>query len=203
MESIPKHSGLRKVMVVQNEPTLRLGFSYALASPSLCVDISATGQETLDRMQDAAYDLIILELRMPGIDGIEVIEELRARGDLTPVILCTAMHRPNATLRALRSGVVDYLVKPVSPAEVRRIVDFVLTPGEDDFSRAMHSLRSGNLDEAIRLLEKIQTPLSSQAHWLRVLKLIRDSPPCDDESGLDEQVRASFPYLAFNAVEAF
>jgi DNA-binding response OmpR family regulator len=192
----------RKVMVVQNEPTLRLGFSYALTSPSLRVDVAATGQEILDRLEFETYDLIILELMMPGIDGMEVIEKLRSRGDKTPVILCTAMHRPNATLRALRFGVVDYLVKPVRPAEVRRIVGFVLEPGVDHFSRAMQAARSGDLAGAIQSLESIESLAPAELHWLRVLRLIRDRPSCDDEAGLDEQVRTSFPFLAFNAMDS-
>ncbi len=197
----PEQLDQRKVLVVQNEPTLRLGFSYALANPSMLVDVAATGQETLDRMGDAAYDLVILELRMPGIDGIDVIERLRTRGDQTPIVLCTAMHRPNATLRALRFGVVDFLIKPVRPAEVRRMVEFVLFPGTNPFSKAMKAARNGNLDEAIHLLETLQPPEPSELHWLKVFTLIRDRPRCDDETGLDEQVRESFPYLAFNGAE--
>ena len=133
---------------------------------------------------------------------LEVIEKLRSRGDKTPVILCTAMHRPNATLRALRFGVVDYLVKPVRPAEVRRIVGFVLEPGVDHFSRAMQAARSGDLAGAIQSLESIESLAPAELHWLRVLRLIRDRPSCDDEAGLDEQVRTSFPFLAFNAMDS-
>jgi two-component system response regulator QseB len=140
-----------KVLVVDDEPTLRLGFSYALSDHD--TDTAANGGEALTKLESGDYDLVILDLRMPDIDGLRVIESLRRHGNPLPIVLCSAAITPAAALRAITGQVVDFLLKPVQPAELRGIVRHVLDPGDDPFSQAMAMARTGRLEEAIRQLQ--------------------------------------------------
>jgi DNA-binding response OmpR family regulator len=166
----------RKLLVVQNEATLRLGFSYALSDPNTRVETAADGIEALGLLEKSAFDLVILDLRMPGMDGISVIEKLRSSDNRTPIILSTTLHRSYAAMRAITLGVVDFLIKPCHPDDVRKIVESVLQPPLSQLTRALNEVRNGRHDAAIRILENIPSPGIRDRAWLRVLTLIRNSP---------------------------
>jgi CheY-like chemotaxis protein len=188
----------RRVLVVLNEPTLRLGFAYALLNPASQVDTAANGTEALERLQSARYDLMFHDLRMPGMDGIRVIETLREQGNRVPVVLCTALQHPNATWRALSLGVVDFLLKPAKPSDIRTVVDFVLGPARSKLSEALRAVRTGDVETAIRALDSMPHPDAVESCWLKCLKRIRHVRHDDDNAELEEELRACFPVLAFN-----
>lgn len=186
------------MLVVLNEPTLRLGFAYALISPASQVDTAATGIEALELLQSARYDLVFLDLRMPGMDGIRVIETLREQGNRVPVVLCTALQHPNATWRALSLGVFDFLLKPAKPSDIRKVVDFVVGSARSKLSEALQAARTGDVETAIRTLGSLPHPDAVESCWLKCLERIRQTCPDDDNAELEEEFRACFPMLAFN-----
>ncbi|MEX1049518.1 MAG: response regulator, partial [Akkermansiaceae bacterium] len=106
-----------RVLVVDDEPTLRLGFAYALSNKTTVVETAASGQQALDRLASETFDVVVLDLRMPGLDGVGVIKALRNEGSEIPVILCSAALNSSAALREIRHGVVDFLLKPVRPVD--------------------------------------------------------------------------------------
>jgi CheY-like chemotaxis protein len=161
-----------RVLVVDDEPTLRLGFSYALSDHD--TDTAANGSEALLKLENSNYDIVILDLRMPDIDGLRVIESLRRHGNFLPVVLCSAVITPSAALRAITGQVVDFLLKPVRPAELRGVVRHVLAPGNDPFSQAMARARAGRHDEAISLLKEAEVDSPRVQAWLGILRAIRN-----------------------------
>ena len=190
-----------RVLVVDDEPTLRLGFAYALSNRTTTVETAANGRQALERMAAVPIDLLILDLRMPDMDGIGVIDALRAQGDSVPVILCSAAMVPSAALRAIRHGVVDFLLKPVRPADLRRAIEFVIQPKDRPYPLAMKAARGLNRAAAIRLLENEENPGPRSVYWLSVLKAIEaaDATPGSDVAALEEKVRLSLSMLAFNS----
>ncbi len=76
------------------------------------------GEEALDRLRGGSFDLILLDVRLPGIDGFEVCRRLRARGDFTPVLFLTARRDPDSRVQGLAIGGDDYLAKPFHLAEL-------------------------------------------------------------------------------------
>lgn len=188
----------RRVLVVLNEPTLRLGFAYALLGPASQVETAATGIEALERLASARFDLVFLDLRMPGMDGIRVIETLRDQGNRVPVVLCTALQHPNATWRALSLGVVDFLLKPAKPSDIRGVVDFVAGPARSKLSQSLQAAREGDVETAVRTLDSLPQPDSVESCWLKCLQRIRHFREEDDNAELEEELRACFPVLAFN-----
>ncbi|MES2657572.1 MAG: response regulator [Verrucomicrobiota bacterium] len=192
-------SGNLRILVVDDEPTLRLGFAYALASRTITVETAATGRVALDKIATTAFNIIILDLRMPDLDGIGVIETLRNDGNRVPIILCSAALSPASALRAIRHGVVDFLLKPVRPVDLRQVVEFVLRPEQRALPLAMQAARNGRTDEAIRILENKESPSRQAAHWLSMLKCLRDAEVDGDISHLEEKIRTDLSILAFNA----
>ena len=102
------------------------------------------------------------------------VESLRRHGNFLPVVLCSAAITPSAALRAITGQVVDFLLKPVRPAELRGVVRHVLAPGDDAFSQAMARARAGRHDEAILLLQEAGTDSPRIQAWLGILRAIRN-----------------------------
>lgn len=190
----PPGDGKTKVLVVDDEPTLRLGFAYALSSKTTAVETANTGRQALDKLSAGRFDVVVLDIRMPDLDGIGVIQALRARGDNTPVILCSAALDPGAALRAIRKGVVDFLPKPVRPVDLRLAVESVTRPDGSPCSDAMRALRTGDPDEAIRILASIGEPDARSRCWLNLLQAIGSG---EETRELEERIRSSIIHLAF------
>lgn len=188
----------RKLLVVQSQATLRLGYAYALNHSSTVVETAATGAEALERISETHFDTVFLDLRMPGMDGIRVIETLRGGGNRVPVVLCTTLQHPNATRQALSLGVVDFLLKPALPAEIREVVEFILGPPRSRFGEAMRSARAGDVDGALRILEAPPEADAAETCWLKALRLMREVRQGEDNSMMEEELRACFPMLVFN-----
>ncbi|WP_193213887.1 response regulator [Luteolibacter marinus] len=163
------------MLVVDDEPTLRLGFSYALADHE--TDTASGGQEALNKLEQGDYDIVVLDLRMPEVDGLQVIEALRGRGDDLPVVLCSAAVTPAAALRAIGGKVVDFLLKPVCPAELRGVIEYVLQPSGDPLSLAMREARTGRLDEALAYLDDGPADCPRIATWRHILGALRSAEP--------------------------
>jgi len=195
---IPHHDKL-KVLIVDDEPTLRLGFAYALTNKSTVVETAANGRQALERIEAVGFDIMILDLRMPEIDGLGVIKTLRESGNPIPIVLCSAALTPGAALCAIRHGVVDFLLKPVRPVDLRQVMDFVLRPEKRPLPLAMRAARNARFDEAIRILEDDSSPSRQASYWLGVFRSIRDSDPTGEAPVLTEEIRTSLPILAYNA----
>jgi CheY-like chemotaxis protein len=190
-------NGRLRVLVVDDEPTLRLGFSYALTNRTTIVETAANGRAALERVADTPFDILLLDLRMPEIDGLGVIETLRASGSSIPVVLCSAALQPRAVLGAIRHGVVDFLLKPVRPADLREVIQSVMHPGRDPLALALKAARGGAHHEAIRILAAIPHPDTRATCWLEILKDLADAAP--DSSELEEKIRLALSTIVFNS----
>ena len=187
-----------RVLVVDDEPTLRLGFAYALSSRTTTVETAANGRHALDRMGETEFNILVLDLRMPDLDGLGVIDALRSQGNNIPVVLCSAALSPNAALHAVRQGVVDFLPKPVRPVDLRKVIEFILQPERQPFPQAMRAARSGRHGEAIRILSEETAPCRQAASWLEVLVALQEAgASCNKE--LVEKIRRILPILNFNS----
>ena len=188
----------RRVLVVDDEPTLRLGFSYALSDRDTHVDTAATGRQALDKIREHSYDIVILDLRMPDIDGLGVLEKLRLSGNLIPIVLCSAALTPGAALRAIQHRVPDFLLKPIRPTDLRDVVDFILNPPDSPLSRAMTAARAGRMDTAIQHLRHEAEHDRTCAAWLEVLESLIH--PVDDIESPDNATSlSSLAILAFRS----
>jgi CheY-like chemotaxis protein len=187
----------RRVLVVDDEPTLRLGFAYALSDHQ--VDTAATGREALLKLDQQTYDIVILDLRMPDIDGLGVIETLRRRGHLVPIVLCSAAITPSSALRAITGQVVDFLLKPVRPADLRDVIEHVLSPSTDEFSLGLAAARGGRFEDAVKHLEKALDTDGRVHGWLGVLRAIRSGSLEGEAIAFGKLERDGLSMLAFRS----
>jgi DNA-binding response OmpR family regulator len=117
---------LTHVLVVDDEPNIRLVFRTALESQGHVVHEASDGRGALERLSAAPVDVVLLDLLMPGTGGMDVLRQLRDRGDDTPVVVVTAHGTVPDAVEAMKLGAIDFLGKPLSPETLRRVVADVI-----------------------------------------------------------------------------
>lgn len=134
-----------RLLIVDDDQALRLLFSMALESADFQSDCASGGEEALKLLTENRYDLVLLDLRMPNVSGLEVLARMRERGDFTKVIIVSAFVPGAAVLRAASLGVTIFLGKPVTIQFLRETVHKMLNPDVySDFDRARQY--AGRLD---------------------------------------------------------
>jgi two-component system, OmpR family, response regulator MprA len=106
------------ILVVDDDTRLRRALKRVLVANGFAVEVAEDGLEALARLRTESYDAVVLDVMMPGCDGIEVCERLRAAGDQLPVLMLTARHAVRDRVAGLESGADDYLVKPFANEEL-------------------------------------------------------------------------------------
>jgi two-component system copper resistance phosphate regulon response regulator CusR len=118
-----------KLLVIEDERKTAAYLRKGLAENGFAVDAAARGEDGLRLARDGDYDLIILDVMLPGRDGWSVLEELRRAGRQTPVLFLTARDTVHDRVKGLELGADDYLVKPFAFAELLARVRSVLRRG--------------------------------------------------------------------------
>ncbi len=121
-----------RVLLVEDEPAIRLAVRDALAFAGHAVDCVEDGEAALARGLDRAHDLIVLDLRLPRLDGLEVCRRLRAAAVRTPLLMLTARAAEADKLEGLGAGADDYVAKPFSVKELLARVAALLRRAEWD-----------------------------------------------------------------------
>jgi DNA-binding NtrC family response regulator len=114
------------VLIVDDEPNVRLMFRTALQSADYSLSVAAEGESALRALERTPTDLVLLDLHMPGMDGMEVLRRLRESGNDVPVVIVTAHGSVPNAVAAMKLGAIDFLAKPLSPDALRQVVAEVL-----------------------------------------------------------------------------
>ena len=107
-----------RVLLVEDEQRLSAYVKYGLEESGYAVDAVFTGLDALDYAEAASYDLVILDIMLPIMDGLTVCRELRQRGNYTPILMLTARDAVDDRVNGLDAGADDYLVKPFALKEL-------------------------------------------------------------------------------------
>ncbi|MBC7226287.1 MAG: response regulator transcription factor [Thermoflexales bacterium] len=121
---------LARILIVDDEPATCMALTRALTLMGYRVDSALSGQEALDRLKAAPYDVMVLDLRLPDIRGEEILQQARQIWPDLLVIILTAYASLDSAIAAVRAGAVDYLLKPYS---IRAL--------EEAIARALHRRR--------------------------------------------------------------
>ncbi len=116
----------RRVLVVDDEKNIRMTVQHALLSLDYEVETASDGLEGLYKFKEGTYDLVIMDLRMPQLNGIEMLREIRRSDSQTAAVVITAYLTIDTLLEAFSLGVSDYIRKPFSPNDIRETVKRVL-----------------------------------------------------------------------------
>ncbi|TMF07548.1 MAG: response regulator transcription factor [Chloroflexi bacterium] len=162
--------GGSRVLVVEDDPRLASTLDRVLAAEGHDVEVAVDGNDALHRARERPFDLVVLDIMLPGLDGISVCRRLRSTGSV-PILLLTALGGTEERVRGLDSGADDYLVKPFAYEELLARVRALLrrtTPADH--------LRFGDLRvepasraawRGERALELTQTEFDLLQHFLR------------------------------------
>lgn len=134
---------LAYILVVDDEGANRYSVSKTLQKVGYIVSEAANGEEALDMIARQAFDVVLTDIRMPGIDGIELLRRIREQAPEVIVILMTAYATLGNAVEALRLGAHDYLIKPSSSVDIRQSV-------ARGVERARHLKRRRSLLDAIK-----------------------------------------------------
>jgi two-component system copper resistance phosphate regulon response regulator CusR len=121
-----------KILIVEDEPKTGSYLRQGLSEAGYVVDLLANGVDGLHLALEGAHDLIVLDVMLPGIDGWQVLQELRRRGRETPVLFLTAKDHVEDRVKGLELGADDYLVKPFSFSELLARVRTILRRGKNN-----------------------------------------------------------------------
>jgi DNA-binding response OmpR family regulator len=179
---------IKHILIVDDEPNVRLMFRTALESAGYAVEEAADGEQALECLRHAPADLVLLDLQMPRLDGMATLRRLRDEGCEVPVVIVTAHGSIPDAVAAMRLGAIDFLSKPLTPDVLRKIVAEVLdrhglpaampspakpvvitiAPAAIDLTPAKRALNQRDFDRAAKLLETALDldPHSAEAHTL-------------------------------------
>ena len=119
-------SPVHRIMIVEDEPNVRFVFRAALESETYTLTTAEDGETALRWLSQEPSDLVLLDLRMPGMGGMELLRRLRTAGNDVPVIVITAHGSLPDAVEAMRLGAIDFLAKPLTPDVLRELVAEVL-----------------------------------------------------------------------------
>src|SRR5687768_4538872 len=118
-----------RILVVEDEAKVASFIRRALEEESYAVDVCADGAQGLDMALDKEYDLIILDLMLPGLSGLEILKAIRKEKIKTPVLILTARSEVGQKVKGLDAGADDYLTKPFAIEELLARVRALLRRG--------------------------------------------------------------------------
>lgn len=149
-----------KILVVEDSTLLRTYLSKALKKAGHTVDLSEDGSKGLWHAQSFYYDVIILDIMLPEINGIEVLEQIRANNNQTHVLLLTAKDTKQDIVLGLRSGADDYMIKPF---DIDELIARVEALGRRVTQKKSHVITSAHLT-----LDTIQKQILVQGQPLKL-----------------------------------
>ena len=148
---------MAKILIIEDELDIAMVMTEWLSKNDHTVDVSHEGHHAATLMADKRYDLIVLDLGLPGVDGVELLQALRDRGSATPVLVVSGRNTIDAKVNCLELGADDYLTKPFHMRELASRVKVLL---RRNWGTASNVLQAGAL--AINLTTKKVTQASEE-----------------------------------------
>ncbi len=127
---------MARILIVDDDAALRDGIAETLADLGHRAEQAENGEAALARLARGGIDAVLLDLRMPGIDGMAVLRRLRAQAEAPPVAVLTAVPTASNTIEAMRLGAVDHLTKPIGRADLLSVLTRMLPDAAEPAARA-------------------------------------------------------------------
>ena len=126
-----------RILVVEDDPKVSRSIAQGFTEEGFEVDVAARGDEAANRLRSEIFDFAVLDLNLPGMDGMDVLRTLRSEGRDTPILILTARDAVEQRIEGLEAGADDYMIKPFAFAEL--------------LARVRVQLRRGRPGEVLRL----------------------------------------------------
>jgi len=163
------------VLVVEDDPTLRLGMTRTLRSDGFRVEVAKTGREGIDMALSLRPDLVLLDVMLPEMNGFEVCEALRRRDADTPILMVTAKGEEHDKVRGLGLGADDYIVKPFGVAELlARVAAALRRRRLTEVDRQVIRFAKITIDFRAHRVERGGVEVEMTAHEMKLLRFFLD-----------------------------
>jgi len=179
-----------RILIVDDEPNIRQGLAEALEGQGYEIEQAASGETALERLSLTSFDLVLADLVMEGMDGIELLQEVNRLRPQTEVVIITAHGTIETAVKALKEGAYDYLTKPINVKRFRSYVHNIL--------RAQELVEENRLlREQLRRQEEYSQLIGRSEKLLTILEMIDQLAPTDvtilieGESGTGKELVAN------------
>jgi FixJ family two-component response regulator len=163
------HSMSERILIVDDETSVRLNFRMALETDGYVIFEAQSIEPAFQMLAEYSFALVILDLRMPGTDGLELLTKMSEAGIHTPVMIVTAYGDIPRAVEAMKLGATDFLQKPLLPAELRHAVAEAVKrhPSED---RAAADVFTAHIAAAKRCLN-LHALAKARLHLVKAMEL--------------------------------
>jgi len=192
-----------RILISEDDAALAEALRFALTQSGFAVDWVANGLDADEALKGAEFGLLILDLGLPKIDGLEVLRRLRRRNSTLPVLILSGREQPEEKVAGLDLGADDYLVKPFSLNELQARVRALLRRGHGSAAPVL-TYRELSFDPATRTASISGHALPLSLHELSVLEVLirRFGRPVSKEQ-LVEQIYTYDQEVSHNAIEVY
>ncbi|MBE3140472.1 MAG: response regulator transcription factor [Thermoplasmata archaeon] len=166
---------MKRILIIEDAASIRMALEDDFKFEGYQVDSAATGTEGLEKAMDLDLDIIILDLMLPGLNGLEICKELRRRDIGTPIIMLTARSQQFDKVLGLELGADDYVTKPFSPFELHARVKALLRRSEiRNHQTAAATIQFGpfELDPSKYMFKKNSKPVQLTTIEFALMKLL-------------------------------
>ena len=178
-----------KILLVEDDRSISRFIAKGLKEKGYVVDVSHDGEEGLQLMLNRSYDLVVLDILLPGLNGYEILKAMRDRKVGTPVICLTAKGEQEDIVQGLELGADDYLVKPFSFAELQARIAAVLRRGQKDADMTRLAIGDLKLDMINRTVRRKERDIElSGKEFLLLEYLMRNAGQILTRTMILEQV---------------
>ena len=133
-----------RILIVDDDDVVRQSYLRSLESTSCQVAAASDGEEALATMEQNPFDVVLLDLRMPGQDGLSVLRTIKQKWPESEVVIITGYPTVASAKEAVRLGAYDYVAKPVGPADVINVTDGAMTRKHWALHRVSEDLDAAN-----------------------------------------------------------
>jgi two-component system response regulator QseB len=192
-----------RVLVVEDDRMIAKGLHTALKQDGYAVDGVSDGRSASEALRSSRFDVVLLDLGLPERDGLEVLRELRSRGDATPVIIVTARDDVQNRIQGLDAGADDYIVKPFDLDEVAARMRSVLRRAAGRGDPCIRH-RGITLDPVSHAVERDGEPVVLSAHEFSVLEALLQRPGTVlSRAQLEDRLYGWSEGIESNAIEVY
>lgn len=192
-----------RVLLVEDDRMIAKGLETALRQEGYAVDAMGDGRSAAEALRTSRFDLVLLDLGLPQRDGIEVLRELRGRGDSTPVIIVTARDDVRNRIAGLDAGADDYIIKPFDLDEVGARMRSVLRRAAGRGDPCIKH-RGISLNPVTHAVEREGAPVVLSAHEFSVLEALLQRPGAVlSRAQLEDRLYGWSGQIESNAIEVY